>query len=156
MTKNELTGVISLILGLFYLVITLRLPTVMVGDQVGPKVFPGIVATIAIVCGMILFITERFQTKSSKEKFSWDFTRQKDVYIRIVMTIATGLLYGFILDSLGYIISTTVFMLLVMFIINSSKRLVENIGISLLFSVTTYVIFAILLKLSLPRGILSF
>ncbi|MDN5302249.1 MAG: putative tricarboxylic transport rane protein [Thermoanaerobacteraceae bacterium] len=156
MTKNTMSGIISIILGVFYLIMTLRIPVLAVGDQVGPKLFPTIVAAIAIICGVGLLVAESRSKNKNEQKISWDIQGQKDVYVRIALTIVAGLIYGFILDPLGYILSTIIFMLMVMFIINSARRILEKIGISVAFSVITYVVFATFLKLSLPRGILSF
>ena len=60
-----------------------------------------------------------------------------------------------ILEPLGYLIATFLFMSAMMFITYGGRYLF-NLSIGLLFAVTTYVLFFVLLEVSLPRGILAF
>jgi putative tricarboxylic transport membrane protein len=64
-----------------------------------------------------------------------------------------GITYGMFLDYLGYILATAAFMLAMTFML--SKRTKVNLILSLCFPIVTYVVFATLLSLSLPRGILG-
>ena len=63
--------------------------------------------------------------------------------------------FGVILEPLGYLIATFLFMSAMMFITYGGRYLF-NLSIGLLFAVTTYVLFFVLLEVSLPRGILAF
>ena len=69
------------------------------------------------------------------------------------MTIA-GIVFGLVIDGLGYMIATALFMFFVSMLRNRGK-LVQNIVIAVLFSVVTYFVFGVALKLSLPRGIIE-
>jgi len=156
MSKNALTGIISIILGAFYYFMTMQIPAVTIGDLVGPRFFPKIVAAIAIISGVLLLLGEIISKNKEKQKIAWDFQEEKHVYIRIALTVVAGLIYGFLLVPLGYLLSTIIFMTVIMFIINGTRRIFESIIFSMAFSITTYVAFAILLNIGLPRGILAF
>jgi hypothetical protein len=47
-------------------------------------------------------------------------------------------------------------MMILMCLVNTIRRMLENTVISLGFSVATYVLFAMIFQVSLPRGILAF
>lgn len=156
MTSNSVTGLISIVFGAVYLFMTLRLPDVSVGDPIGPKLFPLLVGLGALLCGILLVVNEiRVNRAARNDVITVDLSSRRELYGKIGLTILAGIIYGFLLDPVGYLISTFVFMTFILSLVNSLKRMVENIALSLGFSVTTYVVFAILLKLSLPRGVLS-
>ena len=58
------------------------------------------------------------------------------------------------LDWLGYLIATFFFMLIVTALINVGRHK-QNLVISVLFSLISFISFALILKLSLPRGLLG-
>ena len=66
-----------------------------------------------------------------------------------------GIVYGLVLDWLGYVIATIFFMFFVASFINVRRHL-ENAIIAVSFSIVSFGAFAVLLKLSLPRGLLGF
>ena len=68
--------------------------------------------------------------------------------------ISMGIGYGLVLDWLGYLIATFFFMMIVTTLINVGRHK-QNLIISVLFSVISFISFALLLKLSLPRGLLG-
>lgn len=157
MSKNMITGLFTVALGGIYLISTLNLRQQTMGDPTGPKAFPFIVAILLLLLGMLLLVKEIRTPKESRSIMSIQLTPEgKKVIIRIVITSIAGIVYGFLLDPLGYLISTTVFMLGLMFLVNTLAHWKKNIMVSIGFSLVTYIGFATLLHLSLPRGILSF
>ncbi|MBN2753043.1 MAG: tripartite tricarboxylate transporter TctB family protein [Rhodospirillaceae bacterium] len=152
MTKDRVAGVFSLILGGAYLFGTFRITMHGAGDEIGPRAFPFIVATVVICCGLGLLLKD-FRNTDHKP-FSWRFVAERSVWIRILLTMVLGITYGLILDWLGYLIATFFFMLFVSSLINIG-RYVQNIAIAAVFSIVTFTSFALILKLSLPRGILG-
>ncbi|HBW34857.1 tripartite tricarboxylate transporter TctB family protein [Desulfosporosinus sp. BICA1-9] len=157
MSKNVMTGLFAVALGGIYLIATLNLRQQTMGDPTGPKVFPLIVASLLILLGILLLVKEIRTPKELRSILSFQLTPEgKKVLIRIVVTSIAGIIYGFLLDPLGYLISTAVFMLGLMFLVNTFARWKQNIMVSIGFSLVTYIGFATLLHLSLPRGIFSF
>lgn len=155
MTKNQISGLIAVVFGSVYLFMALQIPRAAIGDKIGPKMFPILVGTIAVVCGMLLFLRELKIPKEERTPFDWAFRAEKQIYTKIVITIILGIIYGFSLRTAGYIITTMLFMFAITWLING-RHWIENTLISLLFPVVTYTVFAIMLGLSLPRGWLSF
>ena len=153
MTTNILTGIISIVLGLVYSLTALRLPRMAMGDRLGPKIFPYFVGIVTIITGIALILQDRDPEKRSK-KAEFGFKEHKNLWLNIVILTIAGILYGFFIDELGYMIATALFIFSVSMLINKGK-LVQNIVIAVLFSVVTYFVFGVALKLSLPRGIIE-
>ena len=49
LTKNRLTGLVSLLLGIIYFFATRNLPETAVADPIGPRAFPYIIASGMII-----------------------------------------------------------------------------------------------------------
>ncbi|HNV19149.1 MAG TPA: tripartite tricarboxylate transporter TctB family protein [Rectinema sp.] len=153
MTTNILTGIISIVLGLVYSITALRLPQMAMGDRLGPKIFPYFVGIVTIITGIAMILQDRNPEKRSK-KVDFGFKEHKNVWIKIGLLTIAGIVFGLVIDGLGYMIATALFMFFVSMLINRGK-LVQNIVIAVLFSVVTYFVFGVALKLSLPRGIIE-
>jgi putative tricarboxylic transport membrane protein len=152
MTKDMTTGIWSVVLGAGYLAAAFKIPLFQAGDQIGPRMFPFMIAAVVIVCGLVLIVKEL--RAKAVQPFSWNFSAERGIWLRIIFTIAAGIIYGLVLDWLGYVIATLFFMFFTASIINIGRH-VQNLVIAVLFSVSTFVAFAMILKLSLPRGILG-
>ncbi|HQO46429.1 MAG TPA: tripartite tricarboxylate transporter TctB family protein [Rectinema sp.] len=153
MTTNILTGIISIVLGLVYSITALRLPQMAMGDRLGPKIFPYFVGIVTIITGIAMILQDRNPEKRSK-KVDFGFKEHKNVWIKIGLLTIAGIIFGLVIDGLGYMIATALFMFFVSMLINRG-RLVQNTVIAVLFSVVTYFVFGVALKLSLPRGIIE-
>lgn len=152
MTKNMQSGLLAVILGLAYLAGTFAIPMYETGDSIGPRSFPFLIAAIVIICGVALI----FHDLRAKERkpFSWGFAAQRAVWLRIAATIIFGILFGLVLDTLGYLIAMFLFMIIITELINVGRHK-QNLIISVLFSLISFLSFAVILKLSLPRGLLG-
>lgn len=153
MTKDTLTGIIAVLVGAVYTVTALSLPEMRMGDKLGPKIFPLVVGIGSVVAGLALILGDRKPGKQSK-KTDFGFVEHKDIWFKILLTTVVGIVYGLVMDKLGFLIPTTLFMLFITTLINKG-RLVQNAILSLAFSVITYGVFAVALQLSLPRGFLE-
>lgn len=153
MTMNFITGLVAIAVGGIYLVTALLLPNMTMGDRLGPKLFPTILGVIAILAGLILCIGDKRPGKASK-KPDFAFAARKDIWIKILLCTAVGIVYGLVIDSVGFLLSTTVFMLFITMLINKG-RIGQNVIVALSFTILSYLIFGVALKLSLPRGIIE-
>lgn len=152
MTKNSTTGWFAVALGALYLFGTTQVPVFNAGDQVGPRAFPYLVSFVVICCGLALVVKDMRSAK--RTPFSWRFAADRAIWLKILATMAAGIIYGLILDDLGYLIATFLFMIVVSELINVGRHM-QNLVIAVVFSVVTFVSFALILKLSLPRGLLG-
>jgi len=153
-TTNFLTGLLATVIGGIYLVTTMLLPEMRMGDKLGPKLFPTIVGILAAVSGIILMILDKRPLKAgakADKKAEFGFVKHKDVWLKIMLTTIVGVAYGLVMDTLGFTIPTALFMFFISTLINKG-RLVQNIIIGVSFAVITYGIFGVALQLSLPRG----
>ncbi len=153
MTKDTLTGIIAVLVGGIYSVTTLMLPEMRMGDRLGPKIFPLVIGIASVLAGLALILGDRRPGKQSK-KTDFGFLEHKDIWLKILLTTVVGIVYGLVMDKLGFLIPTTLFMLFISTLINKG-RLVQNAVLSATFAVITYGVFAVALKLSLPRGFLE-
>jgi putative tricarboxylic transport membrane protein len=154
LTRNQLTGGVSLVVGLIYLVASIRLPESAVSDPIGPRAYPIIVAVGMIASGIALLIKRGMLTEKTRAVIvQWPAERQ--MVVRIAWTCVGGIVFGLILDKLGYLLSMFLFMTAMMYITNG-RRHVHNVAIGLIFALSTYGLFFGLLDVSLPRGILAF
>ncbi|MEO8410258.1 MAG: tripartite tricarboxylate transporter TctB family protein, partial [Propionivibrio sp.] len=151
-TKDTVTGVFSVVLGVAYLISTSNIPKMDAGDQIGPRAFPYLVSALVIGCGLWLLVKEFFNPE--RKPFSFAFIAGRAVWLRILLTIVAGIVYGLVLDWLGYLIATFFFMIIVCTMINVGKHR-QNLIIATVFSIFTFVAFALVLNLSLPRGLLG-
>jgi len=152
-TMNFMTGIIAVAIGGIYLITAMLLPQMRMGDKLGPKLFPTIIGIVAIASGIILMIQDKRPGKASK-KADFGFIKNKDLWLKILLTTMVGIVYGLVMDSLGFILPTTLFMLFISMLINKG-RLVQNIIVALSFAVICYGVFGVALKLSLPRGFIE-
>ncbi len=152
-TKDTVTGVFSVVLGVAYLLSTKSIPVMDAADEVGPRTFPYIVAGVVLICGFALLIKELLNPE--RKAFSFAFIAGRAIWLRILATMIAGIGYGLTLDWLGYLIGTSLFMIIVSELINVGKHK-QNLIISLAFSVISFISFGIILKLSMPRGLLDF
>ncbi len=157
MSKNLSAGFATGILGIIYTIAALNLPQPNMGDGLGPRVFPLIIGILLILLSLLLVLKEIKIPKENRQTISFQMSEEsRKVLLLIALTSVCGIVYGVLLDRLGYLISTAIFMLFVMFLVNKTSRWLQNIIVAVTFSFITYVGFATLLHLSLPRGIIHF
>lgn len=154
LTRNKLTGIVALIIGVIYHFATRSLPVSAVDDPIGPKAFPLLVSYGLMLVGLLLVLKKEQLTEKNKAVI-FNLTTEKDLIKRVVSTCVAGLVFGFILEPVGYLIATFLFMTALMFIANG-RRTAYNLLVASIFAVSTYVLFFIMLEVSLPRGILAF
>jgi putative tricarboxylic transport membrane protein len=154
LTKDKVAGLVSLVLGVIYFFATNNLPESAVADPIGPRAFPYIISVGMVVVGLILTLKREVLTEQNRAVI-FDLSTEKELMRDIGYTCLSGIVFGLILDPVGYLISAFLFMTAMMFISNG-MRIVYNISIGLTFALITYGLFFGLLQVSLPRGILAF
>lgn len=125
------------ICGVFYFMIS-RLPS-------KATLYPLFVTTILLLLTLIhIAITYFKKTDSEANVF-------KDLELKQLLFVlgASGLYVGLI-NIIGYVISTIIYIVAVLFGLNVKKS--NSVFISVGFSIIVYVVFKILLKVPLPRG----
>lgn len=156
MTKNMISGILALVLGAFYLATAMTLPAhTNMGDIMGPRLFPIVVASACLIAGAALVVIELVgKNRAKSEKADFGFRKNKEIWIDIAAITVAGIAYGMILEWLGFTVATLLFMFAVTMLINRG-RIGQNILVAVLFTVAAYAVFGFGFKLSLPRGLVE-
>ena len=152
MRTDRIISGLTLLLATVYLYATSRIPTLEIGDPLGPKAFP-ILLGIALVLGAILLVIETLRAHPAD---TGEKPRESLHHLWLIggVTLWT-VLYFSVFDAVGYLVSTSVYLLVMTGVFNRGKW-IANVLTSILFTIGSYVLFVKILGVVLPRGILSF
>ena len=150
MMTDRVIFVCTVIIAAVYLYATTLIPSLEIGDPLGPKAFPRLLGiTLLIAAGLLLaeILKERKAPKPApgEELAPWRYAG-----IIIAVTAWTGVYYA-VFDKLGYVLSTTLYLLPLMAWFNRGKWL-ANVLTAVLFAVLSYIMF-VKLDVNLPRGV---
>lgn len=151
--EDSLVGIVSVLLGIFVLIISSTFRETTALDPTGPGGVPTILAWCILIIGIIHIAGAYLAPKlneDKKTKFAKEFEAAKPI-LRIALVCV---LYISLLEHIGYLIATPLLMIGIMWTIE-----VRNIKSLLLTSVVTtvvlFLIFSVALKVKLPMGFLS-
>ena len=139
---DRIAGIAFLLIGILFVVESQRISESAYGSAVGPKVFPMWLGIILILLSARL-IYETFKYKSEQTG------KEQLQYKKFLIIFVSALLYAFLLEIIGYVLSTFLF-LLVAFQTMERGKIIYSLAISVLFSVGIYYLFSELLGGSLP------
>ncbi|WP_274365428.1 tripartite tricarboxylate transporter TctB family protein [Paenibacillus thermotolerans] len=112
------------------------------GSNVGPNIFPlGLGIILLLLCAKLFYETFRYPDKEA-EKQLFD-------YKRFFIIFGAAILYALLLETLGYIVTTFLF-LVTSFQVMQRGGLLKSIVIAGAFSFGVYYIFVTVLQGSLP------
>ena len=152
MRANLTILVLTVVLSIVYLYSTTQIPTLEIGDPLGPRAFPDILGIgMLLAAGMLGYEMWRDKAKNVPEE-KVDL-QPRVVGILLVVAGWTALYYLFFVSA-GYIVATSVYLLPLMAYFHPRKW-VSNVLSAVLFSIGTYWLF-VKLEVSLPKGILPF
>ena len=152
MLANLTILVLTVVLSIVYLYSTTQIPTLEIGDPLGPRAFPDILGIgMLLAAGMLGYEMWRDKAKNLPEE-KVDL-QPRVVGILLVVAGWTALYYLFFVSA-GYIVATSVYLLPLMAYFHPRKW-VSNVLSAVLFSIGTYWLF-VKLEVSLPKGILPF
>ncbi len=130
-----------------------RIRVLPVYSRIGPRFFPYLIATAALLCGVLLLI-EALRGRRAPPEAGEDVDLTARDNLRPVVFIACGLALGAVLmRPAGFVIASTVIFLTVAMAFGSRHRL-RDIAVGLSLSLVAYLSFTRLLDLTLPAGIL--
>ncbi|MDN4072214.1 MULTISPECIES: tripartite tricarboxylate transporter TctB family protein [Fictibacillus] len=141
-TFDRYASLLFFVLGAAFMIESQRISHSSYGSNVGPNVFPFLLGLILGLLSIKLFIETLKYEAHNKGKEKLD-------YKSFVIILAASVLYAFLLEPLGYVLSTFLF-LAVGFQTMERGRIVKTLIISALFSAGVYILFAEILKGTLP------
>jgi len=154
-TKTK-SGIAVTVFGVIYTILAYTMPKAAIGNPIAPTIFPLVLGIGLTIMGIFYFIREN---KTWKEQVKKEGIKkidpatlaiQKKTNKLIFLTCLSGIGYAIFFEHLGYIISTTFFIGIIMFAINGKKNWKLNLSVALIFSVVVYFIFSYLLSIPLP------
>ena len=141
----------AVIIALVYFYGTAQIPTLQIGDPLGPKAFP-IILGLALLISAGLLLAEHLKDRGSaagapaeSAPFEWQYLK----VLGLVAAWTAG--YYVVLEPLGYVIATTVFLLALMAWFNRGRWRM-NVLSAVVFGAGSYVLF-VKLDVNLPKGV---
>lgn len=141
-TFDRYASFLFLIIGAAFVIESNSISKSAYGSNVGPDIFPKILGVLLILLSLRLFY-ETFKYAKNEEK------RQELGYSRFLIIFISAILYAFLLESLGYVITTFLF-LVVGFQAMERGNWLKTLVISATFSFGVYYLFVEVLAGSLP------
>jgi putative tricarboxylic transport membrane protein len=141
-TFDTIAGCVFLVVGAFFAVGSLGISRSSYGSTVGPNVFPFGLGVILILLSLIVIYQARQYTGEAKSKRTPDYRRFGLLFLATVA-------YVFVFESLGYVISTFVYLVFV-FQVMERKSLFVSTGIAAFFSCFVYYVYVIAFQGTLP------
>lgn len=160
---DRIIFVCILVLAGVYFWATRQIPTLEIGDPLGPKAFPHLL-TIGLLLSAVMLLLEMIKAKKEPKEakpatpadVSGEGNAPEKSTVKIVAgVVVVSAIYFALFERLGYAISTTLFMLVMTYYFNKGKTLV-NVLTSVLYSFISYYAFTAWLGVNLPRGLLPF
>ena len=151
--RELIGGTIFFIFAAVYFVMALQIPEFndgFVSSDAMPKIY-GIL--LMLLSAVQIFSALRKKDTPAKEEGDGKFVVVPEVMITFFFLI----LYVVLLKPLGFVISTIIFLLgmITLFTPKEKRNIIKIVLISVIFSVAVYWLFAKVLSLSLPQGILK-
>lgn len=154
MMADRVILVCTLIVAAVYFYATTLIPTLEIGDPLGPKAFPRLIGACLLIGAGMLFLEMWKEHKTQAPAPAPTSPRNvRHLWILTAVVVWTGLFYAF-LETLGYIIDSAIYLFALMAWFNRGKW-VANALTAVLYSALSYVMF-VKLDVNLPKGILPF
>jgi putative tricarboxylic transport membrane protein len=145
-----------LVLAGIYFWATSQIPTLEIGDPLGPKAFPRLLGVGLLIAAAMLLAEMLKESKARKsEPAAAEEPQDTSTYKIVAGVVVVTAIFFALFEPLGYAISTSLFLLVMTWYFNKGKRW-TNILTSLIYGFASYYIFTSLLGVNLPRGILPF
>lgn len=141
-----ITGIGALML---YQVYTLEFPVFL--DDPGPKLMPGIVGVLLVVCGLGHLLWPKAKGKVEKKAPLNKAAKTKILYVGIAVIV-----YVLLMEFTGYILSTFLFLTFMIWFLSENKNklsFVKSGIVSIMITLAVYFIFEQLIGIILPEGI---
>lgn len=152
MTINLVTSIITIAVGLTYMIMAFNFPDATIGRPMEPKIFPIMLGIVLTILGLALLIEELIKNSKNKDanketiKLSFGNNGKK-----IAITVINAIAYALLFNILGYVLSTIIFLEVELLIFGGLKSWKISTIVSVIFSIIAFLIFNTLLGLYLPK-----
>jgi putative tricarboxylic transport membrane protein len=145
--------VCTLVLAGVYFYATEQLPSLEIGDPLGPKAFPRLLGIGLVITAVVLLLEILRARKAAAPNASPPDPHARGSMLVVGAVALWTLLYFMLFERLGYVLSTAIYLLVLTGYFNRGKW-IANVLTSVLFGVVSYLMFTKLLGVNLPPGIL--
>jgi putative tricarboxylic transport membrane protein len=142
------------VLAAVYFYATSKIPSLEIGDPLGPKAFPNLLGIVLVVTAVMLLM-EMWRDRGNTNKESEIIAVDRDTVVMITGVVIWTAIYLAFFELLGYVIATTIYLIGLMAYFHRGKW-TTNVVTSVLFCVGSYVMFTKVLGVNLAKGILPF
>ena len=125
----------------------------MPGQKYGPAWFPGLIAGGLILCGALLTLSRVRASTAEPWLALPDWTRRARPFASVASVIAGLVAYIFIVDTLGFHLTSAALLLVWSRLMGASWRLAVPVALAATFAI--HLAFYKLLKVPLPWGLLE-
>lgn len=150
MTINLVSSIITIAVGLTYMIMAFNFPDATVGRPMEPKIFPIMLGIALTILGFALLVDELIKSSNNKDKETIKVSFGNNGK-KIAVTIVNAIIYALLFNILGYVLSTIIFLEIELLIFGGLKSWKISTIVSILFSVIAFLIFNTLLGLYLPK-----
>ena len=141
-TFDRFAGIAFLLIGLLFVIESRSISQSAYGSSVGPDIFPTVLGVILILLSIrLLFETMKYEHVEGK--------KEPVQYVKFLIIFVSAAVYAVVLEPLGYVISTFIF-LLIAFQTMERGKWISSLLIAGAFSFGVYYFFAEFLGGSLP------
>ena len=148
--------VCTLVLAGVYFYATERLPSLEIGDPLGPKAFPRLLTVALVITGVVLLLEILRAPKTATAPAATPAEPgERSTHVLVALVVVWTFLYFLVFEALGFVVATALYLAVLMCYFNKGKW-VTNIATAVLFSLGSYMMFTMLLGVNLARGILPF
>lgn len=155
MLTDKVIFVATLILAAVYFYATSQIPSLEIGDPLGPKAFPRLLGIGLLITAGILLMEILRARKAPPEADPNAVAEEPPHWPLLAGVVAWTAAYFAVFTTLGFMISTSIFLLGMTAWFNRG-RWKMNVLTSVLFSVGSYFMFTKLLGVTLAQGMLPF
>lgn len=141
-TFDRYASIVFLLIGVLFIVESRKISASSYGSNVGPDIFPIGLGILLVLLSIKLFV----ETAKMKKE---DTKGEKPDYKRFLIIFGAAVLYVVLLEPLGYVITTFLF-LVVGFQVLEKGGWLKTIAIAAAFSFGVYYLFVMVLQGSLP------
>ncbi len=151
---DRIIFVCTLLLAGVYFWATAQIPSLELGDPLGPKAFPRLLGIALLISAAMLLLEILRDRKKPKNEAAPAWKWEPHDWVVVAISVWTAL-YILAFEPLGYMLSTALYLLVLTAYFNRGRHLM-NVLTCVLFVIISYVAFTKLLGVNLARGIIPF
>ncbi len=127
------------------------------GQNVGPGLFPGVLAVAMLVCGAVLIATglkaRRAPAAASRWAVAPEWLRSPRHVLAFAVLVAVNVFYLLVVDRLGFVLTAFVYLAALLWVLRVRFALV--FPVALVMTLVIHYAFYKLLRVPLPWGVLQ-